>query len=334
MSFSNVAVGMPAEAMTDRRWGADTRLCIVVCVSFRFGLQSTARDVGGVCKGARDAELAGFDVFQVGDHIGAGVSPLVSLAAAAGVTERITLGTLVLNNDLRHPVVLAQELATLDRLSDGRVEVGIGAGHSFTEYAAAGLPFDPPSVRKQRLAESVEILRSLLDGSKTTFDGRHYTVESATIIRPKQRHVAILVGVNGKTALAHAARHADIVAPTMLGRTLADGQSHEVRWEADRLDETVAWVRDAAASAGRAMCLHALVQAVVLTADRDSVAKDIARRYGMALSDVLATPFLCLGTHREMSDHLLECRERWGIEYYTVRAIDEFEPVIASLRAA
>ena len=301
-------------------------------MSFRFGLQSTARDVGGVRNDARSAERAGFDVFQVGDHIGAGASPLASLAAAAAVTERITLGTLVLNNDLRHPVVLAQELATLDHLSDGRVEVGIGAGHSFTEYAAAGLPFDPPAVRKQRLAESVEILRSLLDGSETSFHGRHYAVEGATILCPKQQHIPILVGVNGKTALAHAARHADIVAPTMLGRTLADGQSHEARWEADRLDETVAWIRNAAASAGRAMSLHALVQAVVVTADRIGVAKDIATRYGVALSDVLATPFLCLGTHQAISHHLLECKQRWGIEYYTVRVIDEFEPVVANLR--
>jgi alkanesulfonate monooxygenase SsuD/methylene tetrahydromethanopterin reductase-like flavin-dependent oxidoreductase (luciferase family) len=212
------------------------------------------------------------------------------------------------------------------------VEAGIGAGHSFTEYAAAGLRFDPPAVRKQRLAESVEILRSLLDGSKTTFHGRHYTVEDATILRPKQEHVPILVGVNGKAPLAHAARHADIVAPTMLGRTLADGQSHEVRWEAARLDETVGWIRQAAASAGRRSTLHALVQAVVVTSDRESVAEDIATRYGMALSDVLTTPFLCLGTHQEISDHLVACRQRWGIEYYTVRAIDEFEPVITSLR--
>jgi probable F420-dependent oxidoreductase len=303
-------------------------------MSFRFGLQSTARDVGGVRNDARNAELAGFDVFQVGDHIGAWVSPLTSLAAAAEVTERITVGTLVLNNDLRHPLVLAQELATLDRLSDGRVEVGIGAGHSFTEYAAAGLPFDPPAVRKERLAESVEVLRSLLDGSTTTFRGRHYTLEGATVIRPKQPHVPILVGVNGKAALAHAARHADIVAPTMLGRTLADGQSHETRWEAARLDDTVDSIRQAAASAGRRAFLHALVQAVVVTEDRRSTARDIATRYGMALSDVLATPFLCLGTHEEIANHLLACRQRWGIEYYTVRAIDEFEPVLARLRDA
>jgi probable F420-dependent oxidoreductase len=299
---------------------------------FRFGFQCTAPDLVGARRDARDAEAAGFDVFQVGDHLGDGVSPLLTLAAAAAVTERIEVGTLVLNNDLRHPVVLAQELATLDRASGGRLEVGIGAGHSFTEYQAAGVPFDPPAVRKQRLAESVEILRSLLDGSPTTVRGRHYTVENATVPRPARAHVPMLVGVNGKTALVHAAGRADIVAPTMLGRTLPDGQHHEARWEAARLDETVGWVRDTAVSRGRSVALHALVQAVVVTEDRGGVAEEIAARQGMAVDDVLATPFLCLGTHDEIADHILDCRRRWGIEYYTVRVVEEFAPVIARLR--
>jgi probable F420-dependent oxidoreductase len=301
-------------------------------VPFRFGFQSTAPDVAGVLNDARGAEAAGFDVFQVADHLGAVIAPLAALAAAATVTEGIDLGTLVLNNDLRHPVVLAQELATLDQACGGRLEVGIGAGHSFTEYQAAGIPFDPPAVRKQRLAESVEILRSLLDGSETTVRGQHYSVVNSTIPRPAQLHVPILVGVNGKAALAHAAAHADTVALTMLGRTLPDGQHHEVRWEAARLDETVGWIRDAAASRGRSVALHALVQAVVVTEDRVGAAEEIAARLGMARDDALVTPFLCLGTHDEISDHLLACRRRWGIDYYTVRVIEEFEPVIGRLR--
>jgi probable F420-dependent oxidoreductase len=302
-------------------------------MSFCFGFQSTARDRSGLLDNAREAEAAGFDVFQVGDHLGTEMSPLASLTAAAAVTERIRLGTLVLNNDLRHPVVLAQELATLDVVSQGRLEVGIGAGHSFPEYQAAGIRFEPPSVRKQRLGESVEILRSLLDGSPTTTRGQHYTLENVRIPSPEQAHVPILVGVNGKNALAHAAAHADIVAPTMLGRTLPDGQHHEVRWEATRLDDTVSWIREAAADRGRSVSLHALVQAVVVTDDRMSVAAQIGDRRGLALSDVLATPFLCLGTHEEIAEHLLACRQRWAIEYYTVRVIDDFAAVIDRLRS-
>jgi probable F420-dependent oxidoreductase len=257
---------------------------------------------------------------------------LVALGAAACVTEHIELGTLVLNNDLRHPVVLAQEVATLDHACGGRLEVGLGAGHSFTEYRSVGLPFDPPSVRKERLAESVRILRSLLSGRATSYRGRHYVLENATVLRPNQERMPILVGVNGKAALKDAVQHADIVAPTMLGRTLPDGQHHDVHWEAARLDETVAWIRDSADAEGRSVILHALVQAVVITDDRLSAASAVASRQGMDLSDVLATPFLCLGTEDEIVDHLHACRRRWGIEYYTVRVIEEFAPMIRRLR--
>lgn len=302
-------------------------------MSFRFGLQSSGSSLDHILDDARRAEAAGFDIFQVGDHVGTEASPLTALAGAAAVTQRIRLGTLVLNNDLRHPVTLAQELATLDHVSNGRLEVGIGAGHSFTEYRAIGAPFDPPSVRKERLGESVVILRTLLDGSSMSTQGPHYALVDAAVLRPKQKRMPILVGVNGKAALAHAAQHADVVAPTMLGRTLEDGQHHEVRWEAARLDDTIIWIRETAAASGRSVAVHALVQAVVVTEDRLGTAGEIAERQGMALPDVLSTPFLCLGTHEEMVDHLLTCRRRWGIEYYTVRSIDAFEPVIRLLRA-
>jgi probable F420-dependent oxidoreductase len=303
-------------------------------VPFRFGFQSTAPDLQRVINEARAAEVAGFDIFQLGDHVGAEISPLAALAAAAAVTEHIRLGTLVLNNDLRHPVVLAQEVATLDHACDGRLELGIGAGHSFTEYRAIGLPFDPPAIRKERLAESVQILRSLLGGQPTSYQGRHYVLDDSFVLRPKQENLSILVGVNGRAALTRAAQHADTVAPTMLGHTLPDGQHHEVRWEAARLDETVAWIREAADAKERSVALHALVQAVIVTDDRPSAAGAIATRQGMALPDVLTTPFLCLGTHEEIANHLLACRQRWGIEYYTVRVIEEFAPVIERLRSA
>ena len=269
----------------------------------------------------------------MGDHVGAEAAVLTSLAAVAGSTNRIRLCPLVLNNDLRHPVVFAQELATLDHLSGGRLEIGIGAGHAFTEYEAIGQRFDPPAIRKARLAESVEILRRLLDGERVNHLGEHYQLHDAFTLRSVQDHVPILVGVNGKKALAHAARNADIVAPTMLGRTLLDGQRHEVRWEAVRLDDTVAWIRHQAAERWLDLELHALVQSVVVTDDRHDAAKRIAMRTGMALDDILATPFLCIGTPEEIADHLIACRERWGISYYSVRVIDTFAPVIERLRA-
>ena len=149
---------------------------------------------------------------------------------------------------------------------------------------------------------------------------------------PLQEHVPLLVGVNGRTALAHAVRHADIVAPTMLGRTREDGQHHDVRWEAARLDDTVAWMRTAADGRWGGIELHALVQAVVVTEDRHGAAAAIAGRTGIDVADALLTPYLCLGTPAEIADHLLACRERWGFSYFSVRDAGAFAPVIARLR--
>ncbi len=300
---------------------------------FRFGFQSITGDVAEVVRSARAAEAAGFDIFQVGDHVGTQLSPFVALAAAAAATSTIRIGTLVLNNDLRHPVAVAQEAATLDRVSDGRVELGLGAGHSFPEYQAIGMIFDPPAVRKARLSEAVEILRRLLDGHDVDYAGTHYQVTGARALRPVQQHLPLLVGVNGRTALARAAGLADTVALTMLGRTLEDGQHHEMRWEAERLDATIDVIRTAAQDRWPQLELHALVQTVLETATRARVADELNDQLAISASDVLATPFLCLGTTEEMAQHLLACRDRWGISYFTVRDIEAFAPAMALVRS-
>ena len=206
------------------------------------------------------------------DHVVDGWSPLTPLMAIADCTTTLRICPLVLNNDFHHPVHLAQELSSLDHLSGGRLEVGIGAGHAFTEYEAIGQHFDPPSIRKDRLAESVEILRRLMDGEAVTYDGEHYSLDGVRTLRSRQDHVPLLVGVNGRRALAHAARHADIIGLTMLGRTLEDGQRHEVRWEQERLDATV-YIREQAGERWGQVELNVLVQAVVVTDDRRKAAE-------------------------------------------------------------
>ncbi len=253
--------------------------------------------------------------------------------AIADCTTTLRICPLVLNNDFHHPVHLAQELASLDHLSGGRLEVGIGAGHSFTEYEAIGQQFDPPSFRKARLAESVEILRRLLDGETVTYDGAHYSLDNVRTLRSRQDHVPLLVGVNGRRALAHAARHADIIGLTMLGRTLEDGQRHEVRWEPERLDTTVNFISEMAGERRGLVELNVLVQAVVVTDDRRQAAQQVASRVpGLSVNDALNTPFLAIGTHDEIADHLVTCRNRWGISYFSVRDISGFAPVIERLQ--
>lgn len=301
--------------------------------AFRFGYQLTTSDPAEVYRQARLAEALGFDVLCSFDHLGEHFSALAPLAAAAGCTNRIRLCPLVLNNDFHHPVLLAQEIASLDRLSGGRVEAGIGAGHSFTEFGAAGIGFDPPAVRKARLGESVELLRRLLDGETVTHTGAHYRVAEVSVLRPHQAHVPILVGVNGRAALTHAARHADIIGLTMLGRTLADGQRHEVRWDTGRLDRTVGVIREEAVDRPDDLELNALVQAVIVTDDRRGAAATLAASVaGLTVEDALETPFLALGTPDEICAHIRRCRDRWGISYYVVRELEAFAPIIEQLR--
>ena len=284
---------------------------------------------------ARAAEAAGFDVIHTWDHVVDGWAPLAPLTAIAGWTTRLRICPLVLNNDFHHPVHLARELSSIDHLSGGRLEVGVGAGHAFPEYAAIGRRFKPPSVRKARLAEALVLLRRLLEGEEITFTGDHYRLQNVRIMRALQARVPFLVGVNGRDALAHAARHADTIGLTMLGRTLNDGQRHEVRWQSDRLDRTIDYIREQAGQRWRDLELNALVQRVVVTHDREGAARALVQRVeGLRVEDALDTPFLAIGTHDEITAHLLQCRERWGISYFSVRELEAFAPVIDRLRKA
>ena len=300
---------------------------------FRFGYQTRGGTAAELRDQARRAEAAGFDIIQSADHLSPGWSPTLPLLAMAEATTTLRVAPLVINNDFRHPALLAAEYANLDHLTGGRVELGIGAGHSFTEYEAMGLPFDPPKVRKARLAEAIEIIRRLFDGETVTYDGEHYQLRDARTMRSLQDRLPIMAGVNGPAALAHAARHADTIGLMMLGRTLADGQSHEVRWEAERLDRTVAFIRSQ--PGGREVELNALVQRVKVTDDREGVLReDLLEIEGLSFDDASATPFLAYGTHDEIAEHMRRCRQRWGISYFSVRSIDEFQPVIERLRVA
>ena len=299
---------------------------------FRFGYQFRDPPADELREAARQAEVAGFDVISSWDHVAASWTPLLPLLAAAEATTKVRVCPLVINNDFHHPIHLAAAIADLDVLTDGRVELGIGAGHAFTEYAALGQPFDPPAVRKQRLVEAVGLLRRLFDGDEITVDGEHYRLAGARIRLPRQAHLPILVGVNGQAVLAGAVPIADTIGLTMLGRTLSDGQRHEVRWQPARLDATISHIRRQ--PNGVDVELHALVQAVRITGNRADVAHELADAVdGLTVDDALETPFLAIGTADEIAEHFVRCRARWGISYLTVRDIDAFQPVVERLRA-
>ena len=209
----------------------------------------------------------------------------------------------------------------------------MGAGHAAPEYAALGLPFDPPAVRKERLMSSLRILHSLFHTGAVDHHDEFYDVTDVHVTRGSVPPVRLLAGLNGRRWLRRAAEWADVLGPTMTGRTHADGAHHDVRFEPERLDRLMGELRDDLGDRFDALEWNALVQRVIVTDDRERVAAELAADIpSLDAAHALTTPFLAIGTHDEIADHLRMVRERWGFSYFTVRVLDDFVPVIERLR--
>jgi probable F420-dependent oxidoreductase len=285
---------------------------------------------------ARRIEDLGFSTLTVADHLVDGcISPFAALGVAAEATSTLRVGTLVLNNDLRHPALVARETLALDSLSGGRVELGLGAGHGFPEYESAGIRFDDGATRVARLAEAVEVLDGLLRGSDVTFRGDHYQLLGHRAWPPATQRLRppILVGGNGHRLLSMAAARADIVGLSGTGRTKADGLTHEATgFPPETVDERIALVR--AASIGREVELHALIQQVIITDDPAGAAESLRKRVPeLSTADILATPYVWIGTVESICDKVRAARERWGFSYFTVfqHSLEAATPVVAEL---
>lgn len=202
------------------------------------------------------AEDSGYATIQVTDHTDrTPLSPLVALAAAAQVSSTLRLGTLVLANDFREPAVLAKEAATLDLLSDGRFELGLGAGWLSTDYEQTGIELRSPGRRIDRLAEAVEIINSFGTNPRTTFDGRHYTVTDLPAV-PQQPRVPLLLGGGGPRMLRLAACAADIVSVNLMNAEGFIGPASVRSATDDATDAKVELVRSTATAHGRDPELH------------------------------------------------------------------------------
>ncbi|MGZ0191268.1 MAG: TIGR03621 family F420-dependent LLM class oxidoreductase [Acidimicrobiales bacterium] len=298
---------------------------------FRFGYQVSTGTELNVVEAGRRVEAAGFDIFLVSDHVGPGRSPLPQLAAVAATTSTLRIGTFVLNSDMRNPVQLAWEATTLDHLSNGRFELGLGAGHTPHEYSQTGISLLRAAGRKAALLERVEILRRLLDGETVDWDGTHHQLTGAHIDRTVQEQLPILVGGNGDTLLRHAARHANIIGLQGLGKTLEDGHRHTMQWTTEYLDDQIDFIR--AEASGREIELNALVQVVVITDDAQTAEDDLVERVdGLTREALRSLPYILIGTVDQIVAKLRTCRDRWGISYFVVRELDNFAPVIAACR--
>lgn len=272
---------------------------------------------------ATEVEHAGFDGLYVADHPGSGPAPFVALAAAAAVTERIQLGTCVLNAGIWDPVALASEVSTLDVVSGGRAVLGVGAGHTPQEWTATGRPFPSPGERVDRMVELVAATQALLDGEPVSHRGTHFTLVDAVLADPRalRDRVPLLVGGNGTRVLRFAAQRADVVGVTGLGRTLADGHRHEVDWSPSGLDRIVEIVRSTAELSGRRPQLEALVQHVEVTDDAPAAAARLTAHVpGASIDDLLDAPFVWIGTVEEIREKTHRYRTNLGIERYMVRA--------------
>jgi probable F420-dependent oxidoreductase len=286
---------------------------------------------------ARRLESAGFRGLLTGDHPGSGASPWPALGSAAAVTQTLLLGTYVVQAGVREPAHVAADAATLDLLAPGRVLLGVGAGHTPREWADIGQDRPSPRQRAERLAEFAEAVAALLKGRTVTQDGRYLKLrESRLADLPAGDRVRLAVAGGHPLILRAAARHADVVALSGLGRTLPDGHRHEVRWSRDDLHRQLRIVHDEAQQAGNRPVIEALVQSVVVTANRTAAVEEISAKVpGASAEDIARTPFVLIGSHEQMAAQIRAQAEELGITSYVVReqAVPALEPVLALIES-
>jgi probable F420-dependent oxidoreductase len=297
---------------------------------------SSARELG---ERARAAEDLGVTTFVLPDHLVGQPAPVPYLAAVAALTDRIRISAFVHNNDLRHPAVLAQELATLDALSEGRLDVAIGAGWNEAEYTAIGIPFDPVRVRQARLAESVTVLKGCFGPDPFSFSGTHYTITDYDA-QPKpvqQPHPPFFIGGGGRTTLELAAREAQTVglAPRILRGGVPDPRSFT--WAAT--EEKIGWVRETAGERFDDLTLNVYPSfwPVTVTDDLDAEAEKVAaamkERSGIELTvpEVIDSPHIFIGPHGRFVEKFTELRDRLGISSFLIGDLDQLGPVVERL---
>jgi probable F420-dependent oxidoreductase len=282
----------------------------------------------------RRAESAGFHTVFAPDHLGA-PAPFPVLQAAADATERLRVGTLVLNAPFWNPALLAREAASLDILSDGRLELGLGSGHMKWEFDAAGIPWEPFGARARRLEETITTLRRFFTSDLAALPGGRSPV-------PVQRTgfegsgPPLIVGGTGDRVLSVAARYADIIGVAGVYQVPGKPPGTFRLGTAAEADERVRFTREHAGGRAGDIEWHVLVQMVVPTDDRRAAAEDLISRFDgeMTVDEALETPFLLIGTPAQMAEQLRASRERYGFSYVTVHEpyYEAFEPVVELMR--
>jgi probable F420-dependent oxidoreductase len=303
---------------------------------FRFALQVSQAASPDAWKAlARKTEDLGYSTLYVPDHFGDQWAPMIALTLAAEATTTLKVGTLVLDNDFRHPVVLAMEAATLDVVSGGRFEFGLGAGWMTTDYQQSGIPMEKPSVRIAKMAESLKIMRSMWTTGRATLAGEYYNVTEAigTPNPVTPGGPPIVIGGGSKRILTLAGQQADIVsvvpslAAGVIGPDMAAGAVIE------KYAERVAWAREAAGARADQLefqCWTAVVQVVPNAAE---LLINLAPAFGLTPEQLAAAPLGLIGTTDEIIEVLQQRREELGFSYIVLHEgeMEALAPVIAKL---
>ncbi len=303
---------------------------------FRFALQaSQLHDPKSWRDLAKKAESVGISTLFLPDHFGEQLAPLVALTVAQEVTTTLKVGTLVLGNDYRHPVVVARELATLDIMSQGRLEAGIGAGWMKSDYDQSGIVYDEPKVRVERFQESIEVMKMIWSGEVTTFEGKHYQLSQATG-SPKpytQPHPTLLIGGGSRRVLSIAAREAQIVGinPNLASGVI--GPEVIASSSAQNVDKRIEWVKLAAGERFDEIELQSLSFFATISDNGREVRQNLSSALGFSEQEVEESPSALIGSKAEIIEKLYSSRERWGFTYWVIHEpeLDDFQPIIAEL---
>ena len=303
---------------------------------FRFSSPiSGAVDRTTLVERSKQLEDLGYSTATIADHFNEQLAPFSALMAIAESTTTLHIAPFVLCNDYRHPVIVAKETATLDLLSEGRLEVGFGAGWMETDYEKSGMSFDPPSVRVARMEESLAIVRSLWRDEEVDFKGEHYQIDG---LRGTPRPVQdpgprIIIGGGGRRVLEVAAREADIIGfnPRMHAGRIDERAGPSATPAAT--DQKLGWIHDAAADRWDDLELQVRLELAILTDEPDPLYEELSGPFGLTPDEARGTPHAIAGPIPSMVEQLIERRERWGLSYIGIpydSALD-FAPLVSAL---
>jgi probable F420-dependent oxidoreductase len=306
---------------------------------FRFAAQLSKSPDGTArswAEQARRAEDLGFSTLLMPDHFGEQLAPVAAMMAAADATESLRVGALVFDNDYRHPLVLAKEAATVDLLSDGRLELSLGAGWMRDDYQQSGIPYDPPGVRVDRFAEGVTVIKGLLEADGPySFSGTHYTISEHTPSpRPVQRpRPPLTIGGGGRRVLSIAAREAEIVSINVDLRAGTGGPETAPNASPESTRTKIGWVKEAAGDRFDEIELNTLIGFAMITDERDKILDAMAPHFGLEPADAAHVPVALIGTLEQMKEELLWRRAEYQISYFSVEADcwEELGPVVSAL---